>query len=114
MVWRSAQLPVTVCAALAAVVVGALPAAAASPPSTTCSVFPSNNIWNTDISTLPINTRSAQWLASMAASTTRLHPDFGGPPYGLSYNVAGDAYPTVSITFQCASASDTAPHPVRA
>src|SRR3989454_6583712 len=114
MVWRSAQLPVTVCAALAAVVVSALPAAAASPPPTTCSVFPSNNIWNTDISTLPINTRSAQWLASMAASTTRLHPDFGGPPYGFPYNVVGSAHPTVSITFQYASESDPGPYPVGA
>jgi hypothetical protein len=27
--------------------------AAASPPGTTCQVFPANNVWNTDVSRLP-------------------------------------------------------------
>src|SRR3989454_4072004 len=109
---RIAQLPAFLIAALAATVLGVVPAAAAPPPSTTCSVFPSNNIWNTDISKLPIHTRSAQWLASMAASTTRLHPDFGGTPHGVPYNVVGNAYPTVSVTFQYADESDPGPYPV--
>src|SRR2546422_1221616 len=114
MAWGIAQLPAFLIAALAATVLGVVPAAAAPPPSTTCSVFASNNIWNTDISKLPVHARSAQWLASMAASTTRLHPDFGGPPYGFPYNVVGNAHPTVSITFQYASESDPGPYPVGA
>src|SRR3989449_2751477 len=114
MAWGIAQLPAFLIAARAAVVVGVVPAAAAPPPSTTCSVFPTNNIWNTDISKLPVHARSAQWLASMAASTTRLHPDFGGPPYGFPYNVVGSAHPTVSVTFQYASESDPGPYPVGA
>src|SRR5436189_5733582 len=114
MAWGIARLPVFLITVLAAAVLGIVPAAAAPPPSTTCSVFPSNNIWNTDISKLPVHARSAQWLASMAASTTRLHPDFGGPPYGFPYNVVGSAHPTVSVTFQYASESDPGPYPVGA
>src|SRR5881398_1587025 len=114
MAWGNARLPIFLGTALAAAVLGIVPAAAAPPPSTTCSVFPSNNIWNTDISKLPVHVRSAQWLASMAASTTKLHPDFGGPPYGFPYNVVGNAHPTVSVTFQYASESDPGPYPVGA
>src|SRR5437867_5684052 len=114
MAWGIARVPAFLIAALAATVLGVVPAAAAPPPSTTCSVCPSNTVWNTDISKLPVHARSAQWLASMAASTTRLHPDFGGPPYGFPYNVVGNAHPTVSVTFQYASESDPGPSPAEA
>src|SRR5207253_651542 len=114
MAWGDARLPIFLGTALAAAVLGIVPAAAAPPPSTTCSVFPSNNIWNTDISKLPVHARSSQWLASMAASTTKLHPDFGGPPYGFPYNVVGNAHPTVTVSFQYASESDPGPYPVGA
>ena len=90
-----------------AVEVGAAPV-----PTTSCQVFPANNIWNTDISTLPVHTRSAQWLASMSAATTNLHPDFGGPPYGFPFNVVDNSHPTVSVAFQYASESDAGPYPV--
>src|SRR5947207_15881836 len=50
----------------------------------------------------------------MAASTTKLHPDFGGPPYGFPYNVVGNAHPTVTVSFQYASESDPGPYPVGA
>lgn len=112
MAWGIARLPVFLITVLAAAVLGIVPAAAAPPPSTTCSVFPSNNIWNTDISKLPVHARSTQWLASMAASTTKLHPDFGGPPYGFPYNVVGNAHPTVTVSFQYASESDPGPYPI--
>ena len=72
---------VAILAALA--VVGPAPVHAASPPGTTCPVFPSDNIWNTDISSLPVNSHSAAWLSSTGATAGRkLHPDFGGP-YGV-------------------------------
>jgi len=99
---------------LTVLVVGAVPAEAAAPPTTSCQVFPADNIWNTDISTLPVHARSAQWLTSMAAGTTNLHPDFGAPPYGFPYNIVDSAHPTVSVTFQYASESDPGPYPVGA
>jgi hypothetical protein len=99
---------------LLAPVLSAVPAGAAPVPSTTCQVFPADNIWNTDISALPVHARSSQWLASMAASTTNLHPDFGGPPYGFPFNVVDNTHPTVTVTFQYASESDPGPYPVGA
>ena len=110
---RSAARPVwLVVALLTATMLGAAPAEAAAPPTTNCQVFPSDNIWNTDISTMPVHARSAQWLASMAASTTKLHPDFGAPPYGFPYNVVDSTHPKVSVSFQYPSESDPGPYPV--
>ncbi|HEY9288029.1 MAG TPA: hypothetical protein VIT43_08410 [Candidatus Dormibacteraeota bacterium] len=99
---------------LATGLAGDLPAAAAAPPSTACQVFPVDNIWNTDISSLPVHAQSSQWLASMAAATTNLHPDFGAPPYGFPYTVVGNSHPTVTVSFLYASESDAGPYPVGA
>jgi hypothetical protein len=87
---------------------------AAVPPSTSCQVFPADNVWNTPISSLPVHARSAQWLASMSAATAKLHPDFGGPPYGFPYTIVDNTHPTVSVTFQYASESDPGPYPLGA
>jgi hypothetical protein len=99
---------------LTVLVAGGAPAEAAAPPTTSCQVFPTDDIWNTDISTLPVHARSAQWLTSMAAASTNLHPDFGAPPYGFPYNVVDSTHPTVSVAFQYASESDAGPYPVGA
>jgi hypothetical protein len=76
-----------------------------------CPVFPADNIWNKDISALPVHARSAQWLKTMHASTTKLHPDFGRPPYGLPYADVDDTHSTVSIEFDYADESDPGPYP---
>jgi hypothetical protein len=93
---------------------GTVPAGAAPVPSSSCNVFPSDNIWNTDISALPVNARSAQWLASMAASSTNLHPDFGGPPYGFPFNVVDNTHALHTVNFDYADESDAGPYPVGA
>lgn len=80
-------------------------------PGTSCLVFPSDNVWNTDVSKLPVNAESAAWLASMQSSTTNLHPDFGRPPYGLPYTVVSDSHATTAVTFQYADESDPGPYP---
>ena len=81
-------------------------------PGTSCSVFPPDNIWNADISNLPVNSNSSTWVASTTPSSGKLHPDFGGPPYGIPFNVATNATPTASFTFQYSSESDQAPYPI--
>ena len=86
-------------------------AAAAPPPGTGCQVLPADNVWNTDISRLPVNSHNAAWLASMKAGTTKLHPDFGRPPYGMPFAVEPDSYPKVSIRFKYRSESDPGPYP---
>src|SRR5207302_4001361 len=102
---RVAALGVT--GLLLAGLAGGLPsigARAAPVPGTSCSVFPANNIWNTDISSMPVNGHSAAWLSSTGAGSGRLlHPGFGGPPYGIPFNVVDSGHATTSYTFQYAS-----------
>jgi hypothetical protein len=99
--------------------------AAASPaplsPSTTvpgapnCPMFPSDNVWNTDISRLPVNKHSAAWLRSMHASSLNLHPDFGpnpgGTPFGIPFNVVTNRHPLIRVHFSQPSESNRAPYP---
>ena len=80
-------------------------------PGTSCYVFPIDNIWNADVSQLPVNSHSAAWLASMNAGSTNLHPDFGRPPYGFPYAVVDDTHSTTSIKFLYADESDPGPYP---
>src|SRR6185312_1582195 len=46
-------------------------AQAAAVPGTSCNVLPANNVSNTDISTLPVNSHSAAWLSSTGATAGR-------------------------------------------
>ena len=89
---------------------------ATSPPSApACPVFPSDNVWNADISGLPVNSRSAQWMASASAATTHLHPDFGPSgttmPYGIPWITVDSTHPLTSPTFQYGAESDPGPYP---
>lgn len=88
----------------------------ASPAATLggCPMFPANNVWNTDISKLPVDKHSAAWLRSMNAGSTYLHPDFGpsgGYPYGIPYNLVTSSHRMVTVHFQYASESDRGPYP---
>jgi hypothetical protein len=88
-------------------------------PGTHCSVFPSNNVWNTPITGLPVNANSATWLASMSSSSTLLHPDYGPSgdpraPYGIPWNTVRKATAFTRLTFQYASESDRRPYPLTA
>jgi hypothetical protein len=92
---------------LAAVTVPINYSRAAAPPGTSCSVLPADNVWNTDISNLPVHSRSAAWLSSTGATSgTLLHPDFGGPPYGIPYNVVNNAHATANFDFLYWTESD--------
>src|SRR5580692_2673268 len=89
------------------------------PGAPSCPMFPADNVWNTPIANLPVNPQSAAWMASMDASTTNLHPDFGpsgdpSTPYGIPYTVVSPAQPGVPITFQYADQSDPGPYPFSA
>jgi len=82
-------------------------------------MFPADNVWNTNISSLPVDPHSSQWMASMDSATTNLHPDFGpsddpSTPYGIPYTVVPPTTPLVPITFQYASESDAGPYPFNA
>src|SRR2546425_5146328 len=114
MVSRSARHAWLILPFLAAVALDAVPAAGAAPPTTSCQVFPADNIWNVDISRLPVHAQSAQWRASTAAASPNPHPALGGPPYGFPYNVVDNTHPTYPVTFLYASESDAGPYPLGA
>jgi hypothetical protein len=115
-------------ASVAVLAAGATPAASrvqpaalasggtAVPGAPDCPMFPADNIWNTDISKLPVDPHSAAWLRSMDASTTFLHPDFGpdpgGYPYGIPYAIVTSVHKTVKVTFMYASQSNRVPYPL--
>ena len=85
-------------------------------PGTHCRAFPANNIWHADISGLPVNAKSAQWMAHMSP-TRRLHADFGPAfgeqpvPYGIPITVVNRA-PRVRVRFGYADESDRALYPL--
>jgi hypothetical protein len=85
--------------------------AAAPVPGTPCRVLPADNIWNTDISGLPVHPRSDVWLRTMHAGSTDLHPDFGPPRYGMPFDVVGEGFPRRRIRFTYADESDPGPYP---
>ncbi len=115
----------TVVAVLALGTAGLVPAGAAGAdpgtvlPGTTCPAFPADDVWNTPITGLPVDAAGATWLASMDASTTYLHPDYGPSshptkPYGMSWEIVPSGTPFVPITFTYASESDPGPYPLSA
>jgi hypothetical protein len=88
-------------------------------PGTSCPAFPADNVWNTPITGLPVNADSATWLASMDASTTDLHPDYGpsrykNKPYGIPWEIVPSGTPLVPVRFTYADESDAGPYPLSA
>lgn len=83
---------------------------------TNCRPFPADNYWNTDISGLPVDSRSATWLSNMRHET-KLHPDFGpsfgdGPNYGIPITVVGPKHRKVKVRFGYAAESDRVKYPL--
>ena len=88
-------------------------------PGTNCPAFPANNVWNTPITSLPVDANSATWLASMSSATTYLHPDYGPSgnpraPYGIPWTVVRKNTVFTHVTFDYASESNRRPYPLTA
>jgi hypothetical protein len=91
----------------------------ASSPSSigSCPVFPANNIWNYDISNLPVAANSANYIASMGLTGT-LHAYFGATvpgsqPWGIPYVKVPRKQPYVPINFTLyGDQSDPGPYPI--
>ncbi len=101
------------------------PARAAAPSVAGCPVFPSDNIWNTRVDELPVDPRSADYVASIGADVP-LKADFGsgdyeGAPVGIPYVVVPRDQAMVPIHYASfgdqgpiAEESDPGPYPVPA
>ncbi len=81
--------------------------------------FPSDNLWNTDISNAPVDPNSANYINYIGA-TTPLHPDFGkglydGQYMGIPYQIEAGTQPMVPVKItESASQSDPGPMPIPA
>jgi hypothetical protein len=81
-------------------------------------LFPSNNWWNLDISSAPVDPASASYISFINnGSTRRLHPDFGGEAspgsvaiYGFPYIVVDASQPKRAVQFLYADESDGVNH----
>jgi hypothetical protein len=86
------------------------------PAAPHCPIFPANNPWNQRVDTLPVESDSAQIIASIGLSTG-LHPDFGsglyaGQPIGIPFDVVSHTTPRYKLSFQYADESDKGPYPI--
>src|SRR5262245_27042803 len=60
--------------------------------------LPSDNWWNQDISTAPVDPQSDAYI-DFIGRTRQSHPDFGPPPYGIPYIGVGGTQTRVPVTF---------------
>lgn len=87
-----------------------------SPSIAGCQVFPANNIWNTPVDSLPVDTRSATYVDTIGAGRV-VHPDFGsglydGGPIGIPFVRVPGTQPKVSVSFEYDDESDPGPYPI--
>jgi hypothetical protein len=81
------------------------------PAAAPCYVFPSSNVWNRPVSSLPVASNSAAMVAAIGVSAY-LHPDFDAIGDGIPYNIVTSATPTYTVSFQYADESDPGPYPI--
>jgi hypothetical protein len=79
--------------------------------------FPSDNLWNKDISSSPVDPNSSA-IITYVGSTIGIHPDFGSGQYngsymGIPYTVVDNTQPLIPINYQAyGSESDPGPMPI--
>ena len=80
-------------------------------------LFPADSLWNTDISSVPVDPNSAA-VINFIGSGIGVHPDFGagqfqGSTIGIPYLIVGAQQPPVTINFTAfGGESDPGPMPV--
>ena len=77
--------------------------------------FTSSNLWNTDISTAPVDPNSSSIISNWVGSVN-VHPDWGtDPTYGIPYVVVDGNQPLVAVNLQAyGGESDPGPMPIPA
>jgi hypothetical protein len=78
--------------------------------------FPAGNLWNTDISTAPLDQNSTNLINNYIGSATHVHPDFGtDPTYGIPDVIVDGGQTLVTVNLGAYSdESDPGPMPVPA
>ncbi len=77
--------------------------------------FSSSSLWNTDISSAPVDANSGAMISNWVGSVN-MHPDWGNDPtYGIPYVVVGGSQPLVNVNLGAyGSESDLGPMPIPA
>jgi hypothetical protein len=89
----------------------------AQPPQVAgCDVFPADNVWNIPVDTLPVDTNSDVYVATIGAGEY-VHADFGsgtweGAPTGIPYVDVSGGQDKVAVTFDYDDESDPGPYPI--
>jgi hypothetical protein len=73
-------------------------------------MFPTDNAWNREVSSDPVDPHSADYLAFMGSGSLHLHPGFGGP-YGQPVLVVPADQERVTMTFRYSGESEPGPYP---
>ena len=75
-----------------------------------CAVFPSNNIWNARVDSLPLDVNSDAYVQTLGA-TNKGHADFGfDPGNGIPYAVVPGSQPKFNVKFYYDG--DAGPYPI--
>jgi hypothetical protein len=100
------------CLAVVLLVGGAQAPAAAAPPTSNCPLFPSTNVWNKRVDSLPVASNSATMINTIGRDRY-FHPDFGEYlGYGIPYNVVGKLTPHRTVQFTYDDESDHVGYPI--
>jgi hypothetical protein len=71
-----------------------------SPLISGCPVFPTDNLWNADVSNYCVDPNSDNYIASINQDAQYLHADFGSEAsYGIPYVVVPGTQPLVTVIF---------------
>jgi hypothetical protein len=106
--------PIRAFVALLLLVFPSVAAASRLPGAPNCPVFPADNAWNRDVSSLPVAADSDTLIASIGLDRA-LHPDFSNQGrYGIPFNVVRGTQNKLRVRFQYADESDRGPYPVPA
>jgi putative cell wall-binding protein len=77
-----------------------------------CQIFPTDNPWNTDISSYPVHANSANYINNILSGAQFLHADFGSnPTYGIPFTTVPASQPLAPMSFEVADESDPGPYP---
>jgi hypothetical protein len=81
------------------------------PPAAPCYVFPSSNVWNKSVASLPVASNSAAMVNAIGLAAY-LHPDFDAIGDGIPYNIVTSSTPTYTVAFDYADESDPGSYPI--
>ena len=81
-----------------------------------CQVFPTNNIWNAPVDSLPLDANSATYVKTIGTAAYA-HADFGsglwdGGPIGIPFVAVTSTQPLVNVSFDYSDESDPVLYPI--